>query len=191
MAANPITKISPEEYLALDRAAEVRSEYFDGEIVAMAGGSARHSALQINLAAEVQVAFRGTPCRAFSADLRVMIPGRVYVYPDLSVVCGKPLFADERQDILLNPKVIFEILSPSTEAYDRGVKFRHYREIESLTDYILVSQDEIRIEQYTRAEANTWTLHDYQLATDVLTIAAINLSLPISAIYNRVDFAVE
>jgi Uma2 family endonuclease len=168
MPLNPVTKVTAEEYLAIDRAAEFRSEFLDGEIVAMSGGSLRHSALQIDLALEVGSALRGTACGVFSSDLRVMVSPRMYAYPDLTVVCGKPVVADDREDILLNPRIIFEVLSPSTEYYDRGVKFRWYREIESLTDYILVDQDEIRIEQFTRGVVNTWTLHDYQRPDDVL-----------------------
>ncbi len=134
MASGPITKVTAEEYLALDRAAEFRSEFLDGEMIAMSGGSARHSKLQINLALEVETALRGTPCQAFSSDLRVRVSSRMYTHPDLTVVCGDLMLDDERQDSLLNPKVIFEVLSPSTEYYDRGLKFRRYREIESLTD---------------------------------------------------------
>jgi Uma2 family endonuclease len=191
VASSPITKVTAEEYLALDRAAEFRSEFIDGEIVAMSGGSLRHSALKINLAGEVRDALRGTPCRAFDSDLRVRVSPRMYTYPDLTVVCGKPMIADERQDILLNPKVIFEVLSPSTEFYDRGVKFRHYREIESLSDYILVDQDQARIEQFTRGDAHTWTFHDYKDASEMLRIESIGVSIPISHIYERVEFPSE
>ena len=106
-------------------------------------------------------------------------------------MCGKPLSADGRQDILLNPQVIFEVLSPSTEHYDRSLKFRRYREIESLTDYILVDQDQTRIEQFTRGDANTWTLHDYQRADEVLRIASIGISLPLAGIYEGIEFLLE
>lgn len=191
MASNPITKVTAEEYLALDRAAELRSEFLDGEIIAMSGGSARHSRLQMNLGLEIQLALRGTPCEAFNSDLRVRVSSRMYTYPDLSVVCGKLMLADQRQDILLNPTVVFEVLSPTTEHYDRGVKFQHYREVESLQDYILVAQDQVRIEQYTRGESNTWTLRDHQLASDVLRITSIGVSLPLAAIYDRIEFSAE
>ena len=191
MASNPITKISVEEYLALDRAAEFRSELLDGAMVAMSGGSARHSGLQINLAVTVQSALQGTSCQAFSSDLRVRVSPRMYTYPDLTVVCGKAALADERHDILLNPKVIFEVLSPSTENYDRGIKFRYYRSIESLQDYILVAQDQIRIEQYTRGEAHTWTLHDYQSSDETLRIESIGVSVALARIYERIEFPSE
>jgi Uma2 family endonuclease len=188
MASSPITKVTAEEYLALDRAAEFRSEFLDGEIIAMSGGSARHSKLQVNLTLELETALRGTPCQTFSADLRVRVSPRMYTYPDLTVVCGKPVLADERQDILLNPTVIVEVLSPSTEHYDRGVKFQCYRGIDSLRDYILVAQDQIRIEQYTRGEANTWTLRDYHDIRETLLIESVRVSLPLASIYERIEF---
>ena len=118
MASNPVTKITEEEYLAIDRVAEVRSEFLDGEMWAMSGGSMRHVELQGNIYGELRDALRGSNCRALRSDLRVrVIPRRMYAYPDVTVVCGKPLLADDRQDILLNPAVIFEVLSPTTEKY--------------------------------------------------------------------------
>ncbi len=183
--------MTAEEYLALDRAAEFRSEFLNGEIIAMSGGSMRHSGLQINLAVEVQTALRGSSCQAFNSDLRVRVSPRVYTYPDLTVVCGRPMLAGDREDILLNPTAVFEVLSPSTEYYDRIVKFQHYRGIESLQDYILVAQDQIRVEQYTRGDASTWTLRDYQHAEDVLRIASIGVSVPLAGIYERIEFPPE
>jgi Uma2 family endonuclease len=183
--------MTAEEYLALDRAAELRSEFLDGEIIAMSGGSVRHSRLQMNLGFQIRTALKGTDCEAFSSDLRVRVSSRMYTYPDLSVVYGKLMLADGRQDVLLNPTVVLEVLSPSTEYYDHGVKFQRYREVESLQDYILVDQDQIRIEQFTRGDANTWTLRDYLRAEDVLRIASIGVSLPLAAIYERIEFPAE
>jgi Uma2 family endonuclease len=191
MASNPITKMTAEEYLAMDRAAEFRSEFLDGEIVAMSGGSLRHSRLQMNLGFEIRTALRGTACEAFNSDLRVQVSPRMYTYPDLSIVCGNPLLADGRQDVLLNPMVVFEVLSPSTEYYDRVVKFQHYRAIESLQDYILIAQDQIRVEQFTRGDANTWTLRDHLHADDVLSIPSIGVSVPLAALYERIEFPAE
>jgi Uma2 family endonuclease len=191
MASNPITKVSAEEYLAQDRAAESRSEFLDGEIIAMSGGSARHSRLKVRLVHEVYAVLRGTSCEAFDSDFRVRVSPRMYTYPDLAVVCGEAMFADQREDILLNPTAIFEVLSPSTEYYDRVVKFQHYREVESLQDYVLVAQDQVRVEQYTRGVSNTWTLHDYQHPDDVLQIASIGISLTLAAIYERIEFPAE
>jgi Uma2 family endonuclease len=111
----------------------------------------------------------------------------MYTYADVSVVCGKPILADERQDILLNPSVIFAILSPSTEKYDRGVKFQHYRTIDSLKEYVLVDQDKVRIERYSRQPDNTWSLRDHRSLQEELKIESIGVSLPLSRIYDRVE----
>jgi Uma2 family endonuclease len=191
VASSPITKVTAEEYLALDRAAEFRSELLDGEMIAMSGGSMRHSGLKTNLAGEIHAALLGTSCQAFNSDLRVRVSSRMFTYPDLTIVCGKPLSADERQDVLLNPTVIVEVLSPSTEPYDRGVKFQYYRAIETLRDYILVAQDRISIEQFTPGEPHTWTLREYQTASETLLIESIGVSLPLAAIYNRIEFPSE
>jgi Uma2 family endonuclease len=112
----------------------------------------------------------------------------MYAYPDVSVVCGKPLLADDHQDVLLNPVVIVEVLSPSTEAYDRGLKLQHYRTIAPLQDYIMVNQSELRVEQYTRQENNLWILRNYQSLDEDLTISSIDVSLQLGRIYNRVEF---
>ncbi len=162
MASNPIAKVTVQEYLALDRAAEFRNEFLDGEIIAMSGGTMHHARLGGNVFGQFYVALQGSECEAFATDFRVRVSARMYTYPDVIVVCGKPALADELQDILLNPTVIVEVLSPSTERYDRGAKFQNYRSIESLRDYILVAQDQIRIEQYTRGETGKWTFRDYQ-----------------------------
>ncbi len=191
MASNAVTKVTEEQYLAIDRAAEFRSEFIDGEIVAMSGGSMRHARLGASLLAQFYLALQGSQCEAFGPDFRVRVSPRMYTYPDVTVVCGKPMLADERQDILLNPTVIVEVLSPSTEHYDRGVKFQHYRSIESLQDYILVSQDQIRVEQYTRVQAHTWTFREYQSSDETLLIESAGISVPIARIYERVDLSSE
>jgi Uma2 family endonuclease len=150
----------------------------------------RHARLQGNIYGELHNALRGTDCQAFGSDFRVRVsPGRMYAYPDVIVVCGKPLLVDDRQDILLNPAVIFEVLSPSTERYDRGVKSQYYRGIELLRDYILVDQYQIRIEQYTRGDANTWTLRDYQRPDEDLVIDCIKASLPLARIYEGAEMS--
>jgi Uma2 family endonuclease len=187
VASNPVTKITEEQYLAIDRAAEIRSEFLDGEMIAMSGGSTRHSELQGNLFGELFAALRGSDCRMHGSDFRVRVSRRMYAYPDVLVVCGKPLLADEHQDILLNPTVILEVLSPSTEKYDRGVKFQQYRTIDSLRDYVLVAQDAVLIEHYTRDDANAWTFRDYQSLQAELKIPSIGVSLPLSRIYDRVE----
>src|SRR5579871_6004871 len=188
MASHPVAKLTEQEYLALDRAAEFKSEFLDGEILAMSGGSMRHSDLQSNIHGELFGALRNGACHVHGSDFRVRVSSRMYTYPDVSVVCGKRLLADDRQDILLNPAVIFEVLSSSTESYDRGMKLQLYRTITSLQDYILVSQNEVRVAQYTRQENNLWILRDYTTLEEDLTIPSIGVSLPMRAIYNRVEF---
>src|SRR5271165_1282871 len=188
MASSPITKVTEEEYLALDRAGEVRSEFLDGEMWAMSGGSRWHARLQGNVYAVIHNALDGGDCQAFTSDFRVGVKsGGMYAYPDVTVVCGELLLADSHQDVLLNPVVIVEVLSPSTEKYDRGVKFQYYRTIESLRDYILVAQDRVRVEQFTRGETSTWTFRDYQSVEDELKIESIGVRASLGRIYNRVE----
>jgi Uma2 family endonuclease len=189
LASNPVSKLTEEQYLAIERAAEFKSEFLDGEMFAMSGVSMRHSALERNILGELYNALRGRECEVFPSNLRVRVSSRMYTYPDISVVCGKPVLADEHQDNLLNPAVIFEILSPSTEKYDRGVKFQHYRTIESLREYILVDQSQVRIECYSRQPGNTWTLRDYQRLEEELVIDSVGVSIPLSRIYDRVELS--
>ena len=180
--------LTEEQYLALERAAEFKSEYFDGEMFARSSVSIQHSKLQTNILCELHEALRGTRCEPLGSDLRVRVSSRMYTYPDISVLCGKPLLADYHQDVLLNPIVIVEVVSPSTKSYDRGPKLKHYRTIASLQDYILVNQSEIRIEQYARQENNLWILRDYQTLDEELAIKSIGVSLPLGRIYDRVEF---
>jgi Uma2 family endonuclease len=189
VASNPISKLTEEQYLAIERAAEFKSEFLDGEMFAMSGASTQHNRLHQNLSGELWFRLRGTGCEAFLSDMRVKVgQSGMYTYPDISVVCGKPLLADDYQDSLLNPIVLFEILSPSTEKYDRGLKFQNYRTIESLKDYLLVDQTKIRIEHYTRQAGNLWTLRDYQHVDEELKIDSIGVSIPLNGIYERVEF---
>ena len=187
MASNPVSKVTEEQYLAIERAAEFRSEFLDGEMFAMSGGSVRHAILQVNILVELSVGLRGTPCQAFGPDFRIKVSNRIYTYPDVSVACGKVLLADGHNDSLLNPVVIVEVLSPTTEKYDRGLKFQHYRSIASLKDYILVDQSQMRIEQYTRQPDDTWTLRDYQNPEQELKIDSIGVSIPLGRIYDRIE----
>jgi len=187
VASSPVSKLTEEQYLAIERAAEFKSEFLDGEMFAMSGASRRHARVQRNILGELYNALRGKGCEVFSSDLRVRVSSRMYTYPDISVVCGEPALADEHQDNLLNPVVLFEILSPSTEKYDRGLKFQHYRKIESLQEYVLVDQSQVRIECYTRQPGNTWTLRDYQRLEEEVTIDSIGVSIPLSRIYDRVE----
>lgn len=188
MASNPATKLTAEEYLALDRTAEFKSEFINGEMFAMSGASMRHTDLQGNIYSELHFALENTECWAHGSDFRVRVSKANYTYPDISVTCGKRLLADKEQDTLLNPTVIIEILSPSTEKYDRGLKFQLYRTIESLREYVLVDQEQVRIEHYTRQADEGWTLRDYQTLDEHLNMPSLGVSISLQRIYNRIEF---
>ena len=188
MSSNPAAKLTDEQYLAIERAAEFRSEFVNGEMFAMSGGTLRHALLQSNVFGELYGQLRGRGCTAFTSDMRVRVSATgMYTYPDVTVVCGKPQLADTHADTLLNPVVIFEVLSPSTEGYDRGLKFQSYRTLASLRDYILVDQSSVRIEHYTRGEADTWTLRDCQSLEDDLVIDSLGVTLALRRIYDGVE----
>jgi Uma2 family endonuclease len=188
VASNPVSKLTEEQYLALDRAAEFRSEFIDGEMFAMSGGTNRHGRIQRNLLVELDLALREGACEPFGSHSRVRVSSRAYLYPDVSVVCGGPQAVDDEDDILVNPVAIFEVLSPSTEKYDRGLKFQLYRTIDSLKEYILINQDQILVERFTRQLDGTWSLHDYQGSGEELKIDAIEVAFPLHRIYDRVSF---
>jgi len=193
MATQKIPRLlTPDQYLERERNAEEKHEFLDGRIYAMSGGSPAHSTITVNLTAEVRAKLKGKPCQAFSNDMKVSAEsGRLYAYPDLSVVCGTPRFQDEHGDVLRNPRAIFEILLPSTEAYDRGRKFERYQQIASLTDYVLIAQDRPRIEHYARQPDNRWILTIVTELPSSLMIASVGCELMLAEIYDRVEFAAE
>jgi Uma2 family endonuclease len=179
-------RYTPEEYLALERAAEFRSELIDGEIVARSGASANHNVVAGNCFAAIHYQLRGRPCRIFMADMRVRVDSAgLYTYPDLAGLCGAPVFDDEQADTLLNPGLLVEVLSPSTEAYDRGEKFALYRRLDSLIDYVLVSQDKMRVEHYRRRDEQ-WVLTVYESPATSLVLDSLAATLPIGEIYDKV-----
>ncbi len=184
-------RISPAEYLIRERAAEYRSEYRDGRMVAMTGASVEHGTIVWNLAAALRVRLRGRPCRAMMTDMRVKVaPTGLYTYPDVVALCGKLLLEDARRDTLLNPSVIVEVLSPSTEAYDRGERFTHYQRLESLREYVLIAQDRMRIERWVR-EGDRWDRTDVDGPDAVLALTAVDCAVPLREIYERVELAPE
>ena len=177
------------EYLALERAAETKSEYRYGQIYAMTCVSREHNLIAGNLFRELSVQLRKGDCETYVSDIRVRVNRTgLYTYPDVVVACGPILFEDGHVDTLLNPVVIIEVLSPSTEAYDRGEKFAHYRRLDSLQEYVLVSQDRVRIERYVR-QGEQWVLSERSAADDVLEIAAIGCRVSLADIYERVTFS--
>jgi len=179
------------EYLSIERQSEIRHEFLDGHVYAMAGESVAHSTICFNLAVTIGAQLKDTPCRGFSPNMKVRAGEKgLYAYPDLMVACGEPAFQDERGDVLLNPVVIFEVLSPSTEAYDRGEKFERYRaHVETLRDYVLVSQDSPRVEHHHREPDGTWTRSELDGLAGVLSLPSIDCRVPLADVYSRITFA--
>ena len=180
------TLLTPEEYITLERKATLKSEYISGEILAMSGASNAHNLITLDIGTELNIQLRERECFVYTNDMRVRTsPMGSYFYPDVVVVCGEPRFEDNVFDTLLNPILIIEVLSPSTEAYDKGEKFRHYQELTSLQEYILVSQDRIRVEHYRLAKTQ-WVQTELHAIEDVLSLASIGCELPLPDIYRRV-----
>ena len=175
------------DYLAFERASELRHELIDGEIYEMTGASREHNLISLNIGGALNNQLRKQPCEVYASDMRVKTSATGYSYPDVVVVCGEPVLEDSHGDTLLNPTVVIEILSPSTERYDRGAKFQQYRALASLQTYILVSQESPRIEMYTRQSDGVWVLSEMaDLANGVLEIAIIGCTLSLADIYARV-----
>lgn len=186
VSSDPLHRLTAAEYLALERQSEHRSEYLDGEVYAMTGASRRHNLIVLNLAAALHGQLKGRPCEVYANDMRVHVAATgLFTYPDVAAVCGEPRFADAALDTLLNPILLIEVLSPSTEAYDRGKKFAHYRTLGSLAELVLVAQDEIRVERYTRQEDGRWLLSEASRG-DSLALPSISCEIPLSEIYERV-----
>ncbi len=181
--------VSVEEYLVRERRAEYRSDYVYGEIRAMSGGSLTHNAIIPSLTLAVGRQLQGKPCMPLSSDMKIAVePAGLYVYPDLAIVCGKARLLDQHQDILLNPTVIFEVISPSTEDYDRGLKGTRYRQVESLQDYIMISQSEAFVEHFSRREDGLWVVETVKGLSGRVRIESIDCTLLLSDIYERVEF---
>lgn len=188
MSALQKTFLSPAQYLELERKAEVKSEYYAGEMYAMAGASEAHILIVSNLTFEFVSQFRRRPCKTYATDMKVRIDASgLYAYPDVVLVCGNPDFTDGRHDTLLNPQVIIEVLLPSTAAYDRGEKFLHYRLLPSLTDYLLVSQTAMRVEHYARQPDGNWLLMDVSGLEGEITLASVGCRLRLADIYDKVE----
>lgn len=190
MSALP--KIQPyftvEEYFAHEERADYRNEYYRGEIFAMAGASANHNRIARNLTNSLTNALSNSSCEAFATDLRLYVKReQLYTYPDVMVICGPLLFAPGRMDTVTNPVVLIEVLSPTTEAYDRGKKFEFYRTLDTLQDYVLVDQERMHIEHFHR-QGQVWQLASYDLAESVLSLPSIAVEIPLAAVYERVEW---
>lgn len=188
MSSLPQPRYTPEQYLEMDRKAEQRSEYVNGEILAMAGASREHNLVVTNLVRELSTRLRGQPCETYSNDMRVRVSPVRYTYPDVAVGCDPLEFADNSVDILLNPVVIMEVLSPTTENDDRSWKFAHYRHLATLTGYVMLSQYQPLIEHYTRQADNQWVLTELRGLGAILRLPSIGCELPLADIYERVEF---
>ena len=189
MAAQPMPRLSQEQYLHMERAAPFRSEFFGGHMYAMSGGSYRHFRITSNINGEFHQAFKKTNCAAGSSDLRLRVsPTGLYTYPDIVVVCGEPKFADDQKDTLLNPVLIVEVLSPSTEAYDRGFKAAQYRTIDSLQEYALISQAEPRVELFRRHSGGDWLFSEAVGLDSTCRFASVDCAIALADVYSKVTF---
>jgi Uma2 family endonuclease len=187
VSSPPSYYLSPEEYLAVEREAEYKSEYVDGVMYAMAGGSERHNLIAGNLVTELNIQLREAPCRVYPSDLKVRVPNsKKFFYPDVSVVCGDTEFADDARDVILNPILIVEVLSDSTAAFDRGKKFQSYQQIESLQEYLLVTQDEYVVEHYLRQENNHWLYTKVTGLEEAIVLPTLKCQLALSGVYSKV-----
>ena len=185
------TYLTPEEYIAAERKATFKNEYLSGEIVAMSGASNEHNLITVNTLNVLynQLADRG--CRVYASDMRVGINAGVsYFYPDIAVTCDKPRFEDDVFDTLINPQVIIEVLSDSTAGYDRGEKFIRYRQLESLQEYILISQDQVQVDHYLR-QSKQWVLTEFSALEDVLPLVSIGAELPLHQVYRFIELETD
>ena len=186
MSSLPPYYLNPEEYLTIERRAEYKSEYVDGVMYAMAGGSERHNLIAGNLVTELNIQLRKAPCRVYPSDLKVRVPNsKRFFYPDVSVVCGDTRFADDERDVVLNPVLIVEVLSESTAAFDRGKKFQSYQQIESLQEYLLVSQDEYVVEHYLRQGDGHWLYTKVSGLEEAVILPGLKSQLALSEIYSK------
>jgi Uma2 family endonuclease len=192
MSAVPESRFTLEEYLSREHVAEYKSEFYQGEIFAMTGGSPTHNLISVNIASRLRTELRGSGCRPFNSDQRIRIQANgLSTYPDVTVVCGDLQLDDKDEDAITNPVVIFEVLSKSTERYDRGKKFDLYRQLESLREYVLVSQTEAQVERFVRQDDGDWLLTVLKGPEAVLKFASLDVSLTLSDIYEDIEFQPE
>ena len=190
MSSQPKTLLTQEQYLEIERKAEHKSEYFQGEMFAMPGASRPHNLVAGNVIGELRGQLRRSPCEVYPSDMRVLVTATgLYTYPDVVVVCSEPRLLDDHFDTLLNPTLLVEVLSPSTEAYDRGRKFDNFQSIESLQEYLLVSADRIHADLFTRQADGGWLLTSASRLEDTLTLQSIGCHLSLADVYEKVEVA--
>lgn len=188
MSTQPKTFLTPEQYLEIERKADRKSEYFNGEMFAMAGAKEAHNPLVANLVARLHQQFRSRPCRVYPSDMRVRVSATgLFTYPDVIAVCAEPRFLGDQRDTLLNPDLLVEVLSPSTEAYDRGRKFEQYKAIESLREYLLVASDRVHADLYTRQADGRWMLTSADRMEDSLTLESVGAQVTLADLYEKVE----
>jgi Uma2 family endonuclease len=180
-------KISPQEYLEMERQSTEKHEYYDGQIVAMAGATRRHNLINTNIVTALNIQLRKHPCELYASDMKVRWKNN-YVYPDVVVGCEQLLFDDGNKDVLLNPTLVIEILSPSTEGFDNGEKFSGYQQIATIKDYILVSQDKVKVRHYTRLTETLWHFVEYTTLESQLTLTSIDCRLTLADVYDKIEF---
>ena len=189
MPSQPKPYLTPEEYLTLERTATYKSEYFRGEVFAMAGASPTHVLIVSNIVAALHGQLRRRPCTVYSTDLRVKVQASgLYTYPDVVVVCGDLQFDDDHRDTVLNPILMIEVLSESTKDYDRGEKFVQYRKIPPFVEYVLVAQDECHVEHFVKQADGGWLLSETNRFEDALPLSSIECTLPLREVYEKVQF---
>ncbi|MDQ3255998.1 MAG: Uma2 family endonuclease [Acidobacteriota bacterium] len=190
MSTQPKTFLTPEEYLAAERKAETKSEYYDGEVFLMSGASLEHNLIVANIIASLVQQLRGKECSVLTNDMRVHVPATgLFTYPDVIVVCGKPLLKEDGHlDTLLNPTLIVEVLSPSTANYDRGQKFEHYRSLKSFQEYLLVEQHTCKLARYTRQPDESWMLKDFRGPNTRVELTSVGCALTLVDVYDKVTF---
>lgn len=193
MPVQPVPQITFDDWLRGERAAlEGRSEYVAGEVFAMAGGSEEHNLIVTNVVGELRAQLKRQPCRVYPSDMKVRITSaEVGAYPDVMVICGDRAFYDDRRDVVTNPQLIVEVLSESTEAYDRGQKFAHYRALESLEAYLLIAQNRVCIDRYLRQDDGSWNLRSYAHLNDVVELPTIHAHLELREVYDKLDLAYQ
>lgn len=182
-------QLTQAEYLAFERDNEIKHEFIDGEIYAMSGASRNHNLITTSTIATLYNQLRGKGCETYPSDMKVRTPATgSYTYPDITVVCGEVRFDDDRRDVLLNPTLIIEVLSPATEAFDRGLKFQRYRELESLQEYLLIAQDSPHIERFIRLENGLWQLSEARGLDAALHLTSIACQLALADVYEQITF---
>jgi len=189
MSTNPVIGLTPEQYLALERKAETKSEFYNGEMFAMSGASRWHNLIAGNVLAELHPLLKNRPWTIYPSDMRVKVsPAGLYTYPDVTVVCGEAQFEDQHFDTLLNPTLIVEVLSKTTAAYDQGEKFEQYRKLASLKEYLLIAQDKYHLMRYSRQPDNQWLLLETYSEADTVTLSSIECRLALADVYAKVHF---